>query len=204
LGRCHNGVKVSPDTALLLFGSGRPSTNSIIAYNLRTDSFVRPQVHGPLPKPRFTGVAALLESEGYLFVHGGYTSQESDAIGDMSILDLAPALNREFHGLPVDSQVRCYGAITYDDAQRGRQSRDFMLQRMLGSLTSAPEDARQAMAAQMLGHMIATGQMGGHGFALMNMIANGDALLRNAEDDDSNEAGDDSDSDYQDTNEDEM
>jgi hypothetical protein len=82
--------------------------------------------------------------------------QESESIGDMSILDLAPALNREFHGLPVDSLVRCYGAITDDDAQRGRQSRDFMLQRMLGSLTNAPEDARQAMAAQMLGHMIAT------------------------------------------------
>jgi hypothetical protein len=202
LGRCHNGVKISRDSALLAFGSGRPSTNGVIAYDLRVDRFVRPRIYGPLPKPHFTGVAAFLEADGYLFVHGGYTSQDSESIGDMSILDLAPALNREFNGLPVESNKRCYGVISDEEAQRGRQNRDAMMQRMLEVLTNAPEDERQIMAAQMLDQLIATGEMGGRTFMLMNMIANGAAVLRRSDEaDETDEESDvNSESDYQDSN----
>jgi hypothetical protein len=123
LGRCHHGIKVAPDTAILLFGSGRPSTNGVIGYDLRTDTFLRPNITGSLPKPRFSGVATYLETEGYLFAHGGYTSQESDCIADMSILDLAPYLDRDFGALPVDSHRRSYREINDADAERGRVDR---------------------------------------------------------------------------------
>eukprot|EP00980_Cylindrotheca_fusiformis_P028125 scaffold22582_cov194-Cylindrotheca_fusiformis.AAC.3 len=120
LGRCHHGIKVSPDTAILLFGSGRPSTNGLIAYNLREDAFQRPRITGPLPTPSFSGVATYLETEGYLFTHGGYVSQESYCIHDISILDLAPDLNRDFRFLPVDSNFPSYRAINDIDAEEGR------------------------------------------------------------------------------------
>lgn len=183
LGRCHAGLKTSRDSALFVFGSGHPSTNGIIAYDLRMDTFTRPRVQGPLPKPRFTFGSALLETEGYLFVHGGYTSQESGTIGDMSILDLAPELNRKFDALPVDSNRRCYGAITNEEVRRARRpTRDAMMHRMLEALTTAPADERQAMASHMLGQLIASGEIGGQYFRLMNMIANGAATLQRADD----------------------
>jgi hypothetical protein len=123
LGRCHHGIKVTPDTAILLFGSGRPSTNGVIGYDLLTDTFLWPNITGSLPKPRFSGVATYLETEGYLFAHGGYTSQESDCIDDMSILDLAPYLDRDFEALPVDSHRRSHREINDEDAERGRLNR---------------------------------------------------------------------------------
>lgn len=54
LGRCHIAGKVSPNTVLLAFGSGRFSTNGLLAYDLQSDCFRRPQVLGRLPIPRFT------------------------------------------------------------------------------------------------------------------------------------------------------
>ena len=118
LGRCHHAVHVSPDSVLFVFGSGRPSTNGILAYNLRADSFVRPIVQGPLPKPRHSGVACFLEPEGYVFLHGGYTMEEGDAIDDMNILDLAPMSKqrRTFDSLPVDTEYVSFRKITSDDA----------------------------------------------------------------------------------------
>jgi hypothetical protein len=95
LGRLHVGVKVSPDTVVFAFGSGRPSTNGVLAYNLETDEFFRPALSGPLPTPRFTAASVMVEQDGYLFVHGGYSSQHGGAVSDMCILDMAPALRRD-------------------------------------------------------------------------------------------------------------
>ena len=39
LGRCHTAHKTAPDTVLLCFGAGRPSTNGLLAYDLSNDSF---------------------------------------------------------------------------------------------------------------------------------------------------------------------
>lgn len=201
LGRCHNGVKVSPDAALLLFGSGKPSTNAVLAFDLRNNIFMRPKILGPLPKPRFTFASAFLQRQGYILVHGGYSSQEGDAIGDMTVLDLAPFVhNREFSGLSVDRNARCYGAVTNDDARRGRMGRDTFMQYMFETLGGVADNQRQGMAAEMLGQMIANGQYGGRSFALMNMIANGSMVLRvGSEDDD-----DEDDPDYQEESDDEM
>ena len=118
LGRCHHGIRVSPDTVVLLFGSGRPSTNHVIAYNLSTDTFLRPNINGYLPKPRLSGVAVFLDAEGYIFTHGGYTTDGRRAIDDCSILDLAPFLNRELGGMPLDLS---HTETAVRDAERGRK-----------------------------------------------------------------------------------
>ena len=114
LGRCHNGMKIAPDTVLFMFGSGHPNTNGVLGYDLSTDSFIRPTVNGPLPMPRFTGVASFLDIEGYVFVHGGY-STGAGAIKDIYLLDLAPHLNRNFTSLDVDTNRRSNRAVESSD-----------------------------------------------------------------------------------------
>jgi len=114
LGRCHNGIKIAPDTVLFMFGSGHPNTNGCIGYDLSTDSFIRPAVSGPLPMPRFTGVASFLDTEGCVFVHGGY-STGAGAIKDLYLLDLAPHLNRNFTSLDVDTNRRSNRAVESSD-----------------------------------------------------------------------------------------
>lgn len=93
LGRCHNCVKVSPTTAIFFGGGGR-STDSVLAFDLRSDSFIRPDVSGTVPRPRFTAASAVVDWEDgagggsrYLLVHGGFYGQ---ALGDFVALDLAP------------------------------------------------------------------------------------------------------------------
>ena len=199
LGRCHNGIRISLDTVLFTFGSGRPSTNGVLAYDLQTNSFIHPTIQGPLPRPRFTGVAALLEADGYVIVHGGYTTQDGDAIGDMCVLDLAPSLQRTFDKLQVDPGRRSYGEVTNDEAVRGQHNRGSMFQRFLQGLPESGEDDRQLLAANVLSQMIASGGIGTHGFFLVNMIANGSAILRGGDessfDDEDGSGEDDNDGD---------
>lgn len=123
IGRCHHGIKLTPNTALLLFGSGRPSTNGMFGYDLRNDTFIRPKISGPLPTPRFSGVAVYLEREGYILTQGGYSSQQSDCIDDLTILDLAPLMKRDFAALPVNLNRRSHREITDADAENGRMNR---------------------------------------------------------------------------------
>lgn len=153
LGRCHQSVKVSPDMALLVFGSGKPSTNGVIAYSLRDDSFVRPQVIGPLPRPRFTFVSALLQQQGYLFIHGGYASQESDTTADMTILDLAPFVpNRKFTGLPIDEGAEAFRKVDDYDADRIRLSHVDFTSLIMGGLGILDESERRAILRHVMVH----------------------------------------------------
>ncbi|KAG7367608.1 galactose oxidase [Nitzschia inconspicua] len=121
LGRCHSNFKISADRVLLLFGSGAPSTNGLIAFDLKDNVFHRPAITGIIPKPRFTGVAVGLE-EGYILTHGGYCTQESDAIGEWDVLDVAPALKRGFGSLPIDNTREPHEVITDAQAQAGRSN----------------------------------------------------------------------------------
>jgi len=107
-------MKIAPDTVLFMFGSGHPNTNGILGYDLSTDSFIRPTVSGPLPMPRFTGVASFLDNEGYVFVHGGY-STGAGAIKNIYLLDVAPHLNRSFTSLDVDTNRRSNRAVESSD-----------------------------------------------------------------------------------------
>jgi hypothetical protein len=188
LGRCHSGIRVSFDTVLFTFGSGRPSTNGVLGYDLRTDSFLHPKIQGSLPRPRFTGISVFLEADGYLFVHGGYSSQGGDAVGDMSVLDLAPALQRTFDKLPTETNARSYGQVRDDEAVQGRENRESLLQRMILSLNEAEQDERRVMASNMLGHMLAVGGANSRGFMLLNMIANGSAILGGSDSNDEDES----------------
>lgn len=120
LGRCHNALKISPDAVLLMFGGGRPSTNGVIGYDLSKDTIIRPNVQGPLPVPRFTGVASFLETEGYVLVHGGFNDATGGAVFDMNVLDLAPSLRRNFAGFPLDEDRQSQGSVS-DEAVRNGQ-----------------------------------------------------------------------------------
>ncbi|CAB9503527.1 FBOX [Seminavis robusta] len=122
LGRCHLGFKVGPDTVILAFGSGRPSTNGVLGFCLATNSFIRPQLANHrrlMPCPRFTCAGAMFgENNSYMLVHGGYSTQEGMAIGNMCVLDLAPALQRRFTALPDNPDFATYPPVTQDDINR--------------------------------------------------------------------------------------
>jgi hypothetical protein len=128
LGRCHNAMKIGPDSVLFMFGGGRPSTNGVIGYNLATDNFIRPKIHGPLPVPRFTGIATFLETEGYILVHGGFNDNIRRAVLDMFVLDLAPTLGRNFAGFPLDEDRQSQEAVTDQAATNGQYGADFVSQ----------------------------------------------------------------------------
>lgn len=115
LGRCHNCMKVAPDTVLLMFGGSRLNTNGVLGYNLATNTFFRPNVSGVLPLPRFTGIAAYLDKEGYIFVQGGFHTRTCEAVQDITLLDVAPFLNRNFSSLQVDTGRIAHTAITDED-----------------------------------------------------------------------------------------
>lgn len=193
LGRCHHGIKISRDTVLLLFGSGRPSTNGLLAYDLRIDNFFRQQQlqQGILPKPRFTGIAAFLEQDGYIITHGGYCSQDHDTIGTIDVLDLAPGFrgrlshSSAFDGLAIDDRRVSYGEVTDSQAEEGRRDPNAALQTMLQTLMNTPAGERQAAAGVMLNEMrIGERPSDGQSLLLMTMIADGSPLLMGDEDED--------------------
>jgi hypothetical protein len=92
LGCCHGCVKVAPDMVLLMFGSAWMPCNGAIGYNLATDAFVRPTIQGPVPPSRFTFAYTYIRELGYILIHGGYSSEQSDCLDDVVILDVAATL----------------------------------------------------------------------------------------------------------------
>ncbi|KAL7545117.1 hypothetical protein ACHAWF_008476 [Thalassiosira exigua] len=140
LGRCHNSMRISPDTILLMFGGGHPSTNGILGYNLAKDSFIKPTVRGPLPVPRLSGVASALDTEGYVIVHGGFNAGSGGDILDMNVLDLAPYLKRNFTALPVEEDPQSHEAVTDNDAQSSQSFLQMLLRAGMHSrsLNSSP------------------------------------------------------------------
>ena len=191
LGRCHSCLKVAPETVLFLFGSGRPSTNMILGYNLESDQFVRPNVSGPIPRARFTGVATCLESEGYAFYHGGYSPDLGDAIGDMGVLDLAPTLHRNFNGLPINTEMRSSATVNDDMVieHSRRPDEDMMMSRALQTLLHTTGEERQERAAEMLRDLPdgSIGNQHGHMIMILHMIASGQVVHFAGEGDDSDD-----------------
>ena len=195
LGRCHNGVKISRDTVLLFFGSGRPSTNGVLAYNLKSDTFFQQQPHsssmsgavdvkGILPKPRFTAIAEYLEKDGYIITHGGYCSQDHETIGTMDVLDLAPGSrwrinpSHGFNGLAIDDRRVSYEEVTDLQAEEGQRDPNAALQEMLQTLTNTPNNERQAVARLMMNEMRSGERPSNRQtLLLMTLIANGSSLI---------------------------
>lgn len=158
LGRCHCGLKVSNKTALFLLGSGNPSTNGVIAYDLSTDKFIKPHALGTLPQPRFTFACTTL-SRGYILVHGGFSSQDGMTLGDSYVLDLAPFVNREFTIRPIDTQARSHPSVADDEARNGRENA-----------------GRRRTARGLVGQMMGMGQMM-MGGAFLQQMGDARALL---------------------------
>ena len=196
LGRCHVGVLVTVDKVLLAFGSGHPTTNGVLAYDLSTDMFHRPEVSGPLPVPRFTAAAAVLDKEGWLITHGGYTTQVNGARGDTIVLDLAPAMKRIFPALQAvgeeDQRVLSYREIGDADVQPSHAIQmDNSIGAMPLALSAYSREGRRDAASRMLSTILAGGGMGGRAALILSMVANGSAVI--GDDDDSGEDFDDDD-----------
>jgi len=86
------------------------------------DSFFRPAVQGPLPSPRFTTTSVLWNS--YIILHGGFTSQRSTSLGDLQVLDLAPALQRPLRVFrPAGVRVPFFLPVTSEQVMELRQRR---------------------------------------------------------------------------------
>jgi hypothetical protein len=115
-GRCHASFLVSSDTVLFAFGSGRPTANAVMGFNLAQDLFFRPTVHGPLPKARFTFASLHLDGIGYIFFHGGYSTQARTSLSDSWDLDVAPGRKRNLRLWPINQQVDTARRITDTDA----------------------------------------------------------------------------------------
>jgi hypothetical protein len=190
LGRLHVGVKVSPDTVVFAFGSGRPSTNGVLAYNLEKDEFFRPALSGPLPTPRFTAASVMVEKDGYLFVHGGYSSQYGGSVSDMCILDCAPALRRDFSTYTVDPNPVPNEPVTDEELVPERSNgNDFIIR----TLMQSSEEERQATANSMLQHLRGVVGADPRHLMLLNLFANGRVQFAGEDDDDEGEGDDDED-----------
>lgn len=196
LGRCHVGAKVSRDSVILACGSGRPSTNGIVGFDLRSDAFVHPRVMGRFPVPRFTAASAVIGMEGWLLIHGGYSVQEGGAVADTILLDLAPGLQRTFDALPTATtqRGRASRAITDDDVleRRTENRRDFMFDESI--LVSLNE--RHPMVARMRNNLIPTVIEGRRAAILRSLMANWNHLLSDGEGDEDDEEEVNADSDY--------
>lgn len=191
LGRCHVGVKVARDTVVLAFGSGHPTTNGVLGYNLKSDTFIRPGIAGPLPTPRFTAASSVIGNEGWIMVHGGYSVQDGGTKGDTILLDLAPGLERRFGALPIAPNVPSYPPVLDRDVDRRGNTGNLMI----GELVAAPVEERPALATRMLGQLMMAGQLGGRAAVILSLVANGTAAFGDED------HGDDSDSEYEEANE---
>jgi len=186
LGRLHAGHRVSMSTIVFAFGSGRPSTNGVLAYNLAKDEFFRPSISGPLPTPRFTTASVFVEQDGFVFFHGGFAAQDGDAIADMCVLDLAPALRRDFgDSFAVDPRARPNEPVTDESVIAGRgNSRRGLLDSFMGALAQSSEAERRITANRMLEQLQASGgPIDPRQVMMLSLIADGRIQFEDDEDD---------------------
>ena len=213
LGKCHVGHKVSRDMVVLAFGSGHPSTNGVLGYHLKTDSFVSLGVRGSVPRGRMTCGSVVLPHEGWVLVHSGYSTQETTCLEDVVVMDLAPALNRSFGALPMTERPYSHRPVRDDDVHHSRNEQDAMT--MLGELMWAAPNERRTLANRMLLELAARGALTGRAALILSMVANGHVEFQAADNDDDDDDDDDNvnvnvfddddddddDSDYQDDSE---
>jgi hypothetical protein len=145
LGRCHVGLKVSRDSVILACGSGRPTNNGIIGFNLASDSFLLPQVTGPIPVSRLSPASTVIGSEGWILIHGGYSLQ-GGTLEDAILLDLVPDLKRIFKALPEATGYRMLSARPVEELDLlQNHPLPNRVRVILQSLFAAPEADRQLL-----------------------------------------------------------
>jgi hypothetical protein len=69
---CMWGFGCHPLRSFFALDPGRPSTNGVLAYNLKDDLSSR---HFGALRPAFTAAYIVVEKDGYLVVQGGFSSQ---------------------------------------------------------------------------------------------------------------------------------
>ena len=107
-----------------------------------------------LPPPRFTAAGALFGGyNSFLFVHGGYSSQEGTAIENMAGLDLAPALGRDIYVLDEDYDFEGFAPVNGDDGRHHHFGHHFGHH---GTGIGGMEDLLQNLFVELAG-----GRMGG-------------------------------------------
>jgi hypothetical protein len=191
LGRCHGAHRVSRNKVLLFGGSGRPTTNGVLGYDLARDEFFRPNVSESLvPRARFTFASAFVEPLGYVLVHGGFSNQndDSEAISDTIILDLAPTMHRRpsLHWRLSTTVASCRMVTDQDvTANRTLGGGHSVLLEIMRSLMQLDAADRPSAAASVL----ATSRgMNGRFAMMLSLIASGrvqlteDGSLRSTED----------------------
>jgi hypothetical protein len=184
LGRCHISHRISRDTVLLAFGSGRPSTNGILAFDLMTNTFFRPAVSGSLPQRRFTLTSMFLPAQACIVVHGGFGPRHASSSVDMRILDLAPALKNKNFGFTLDPHGRSYLPVKDADMMVERSSQASSISGLLTMLNGLEPGARRIAAGQLLSQMQDNGRSNGRGAALLSMIVEGTARFAMDEEED--------------------
>ena len=147
LGRCHTAYQVSPSKVLFAFGSGRPSTNRVLVYDMDVNEFREPQVEGIIPPPRFT-LASVLLPDGYIFYHGGFNANTGQTLGDAWLLDLAPELKRPVQNLKLHHGRRPFRLIIESDIPTPISVEEFL--GFLRYLSPMPQSLQRMRALEFL------------------------------------------------------
>jgi hypothetical protein len=125
------------------------------------------------PTPRFTAASAVLENEGYVIVNGGYSTQQGGAVDDTVVLDLAPALGREFSALEPapGGDLASHRPIEDSDVTRRVPAAD--IGSLLARLSAVPQAEREALANEIIHEGISQGTMDLRQAMILTMAANG-------------------------------
>jgi hypothetical protein len=182
-----------------MFGSCRPSTNGILAYNLRTDTFFRPRVQGCLPAPRFTFASAYLPKQAAIWVHSGWSTQADAPLEpltstSMALLDLSPMLEKTeptaHAGFTRNARAQASQPVTDEHVHAARRLGDgpdpAAVQQLLVSLM---EDANPRETAARL--LLRDGdEWDVQQTIMLQMVASGQLTLRGGESDDDDDSED--------------
>jgi hypothetical protein len=143
-----------------------------------------------VPRARFTFASAFVEPLGYVLVHGGFSNQndDSEAISDTIILDLAPTMHRRpsLHWRLSTTVASCRMVTDQDvTANRTLGGGHSVLLEIMRSLMQLDAADRPSAAASVL----ATSRgMNGRFAMMLSLIASGrvqlteDGSLRSTED----------------------
>lgn len=194
LGRCHGSHLVARDTVMLVFGSSRPSSNGVLAYDLSRDEFRKPRITGCIPEGRLCFASSYLPKQSAIFVHSGWSTQLDGTIDrttdtNMALLQLAPTLGLS-HPFGLQASPVAAQPITDEDVVRTRRQR-FNGQAGMHQLIMtlfAEDNPRTAANEWLVNH----GPWSEQQAVLLHMLAAGHMIMRQVDDDsDVNDVDDD-------------
>eukprot|EP00977_Amphora_coffeiformis_P013676 scaffold3642_cov182-Amphora_coffeaeformis.AAC.3 len=195
LGRCHASHLVARDTVMLVFGSSKPSSNGVVAYDLCCNEFRKPRVTGCLPEGRLCFASAFLPEQGAIWVHSGWSTQLDRAIDrhtdtNMALVQLAPQLVLP-HPFGLQASPLPAQPVTDEQVVRARRQRypgQAGMQQMILNLFAQP-DPRVAANEWLINQ----GPWSEQQAILLHMVAQGHMVMRQVNGDDDSDDDDDDD-----------